>query len=436
MENRSMRGEALSFAALLTILVSFVLSAVLPASAVAQEKTCETVNIGFLSALTGPDAGWGLPGLTGTQMFIDDVNAKGGLLVGGCRYPLKMYPYDDESTGSKALQGAKELVLKHNVKIILALGGNSADAVSPYLTKKRVIYTSLSAPDSMPSRPYLMVGGDVTPRMDMLRPVYFKMNNPKLKRWAVVSQDDVMGLTTQPWEAGAAKATGWDVVYDKHFPQDTTDFAPIVTAILATKPDVVSLDITWPTFSNLIIEQLYQQGYKGGLTANYFDVESLLAKVPKEYMEGAVDSFPMFNDPWFEDPSPQLNFYNKWMKRFGPGAPEDVKREHNALDWDYNLMLEAWAWAAEEGGSFDPDVIFKTLREAESINTLLGPAVMAGEKMYGIKNMLSYPVSILEMRNGVKRIQTQIQWANWFPAHADEIIEYVKMRGQHWSQRK
>ncbi len=46
-------------------------------------QAAETINIGFLAALSGPDAGWGLPGLTGNQIFIDRVNAKGGLLVGG-----------------------------------------------------------------------------------------------------------------------------------------------------------------------------------------------------------------------------------------------------------------------------------------------------------------------------------------------------------------
>lgn len=409
-------------------------------AAEAEEPVCETINVGFMTALTGPAAEWGRPGLTGCQMFVDEVNARGGLLVGGCRYPLALIPYDDEQIASKARTGAKELVSRYDVKIILSMGGAEVDAVQPYLTRNKVIQTSLSAPDAMPDRPYLFVGGDVTPRMDMLRPVYFKVMNPKrqpkLERWALTSQDDPMGLTTQPWEAGAAKATGWEVVYDKHFSVDTTDFAPVVTDILATKPDVVSLDITWPTFSVMIIEQLYHRGFEGGITANYFPTEQLFAKVPAEYMEGAVDSFPWFNDPWWDEPSPQHEFYRKWFKRFGPGAPEDVKREHNALDWDYNIMFEAWAWAAEQGGSFDPDVIFKTLREAESIATLMGPGVMRGETMYGIQNMITYPISICEIRSGVKRIQAQIRWEDWFENHAEEIVEYVKMRGQYWTQRK
>ncbi len=148
------------------------LSATTMAFTVTGEAQAEdVVNVGFLGALSGPDAGWGLPGLTGNQMFIDEVNAEGGLDVCGERTKLNMVTFDDEAIGSKALQGAKQLVLEHDVKFISAIGGNPADAVHPFLTKKKVIYASLISTDIKPDRPYLIAGGDVTPRIDMIRPL-------------------------------------------------------------------------------------------------------------------------------------------------------------------------------------------------------------------------------------------------------------------------
>jgi len=58
-------------------------------------------------------------------------------------------------------------------------------------------------------------------------------------------------------------AEGWNVVYDKHFPVNTKDFATIVAGVLATKPDVVSLNLTWPGFVELILQELFIQGYRG-----------------------------------------------------------------------------------------------------------------------------------------------------------------------------
>lgn len=401
-----------------------------------KEPIGETINIGFLAALSGPDAGWGLPGLTGNQMFIDKVNSEGGLLVGGTRYPLKMHAFDDEAIGSKALQGARELVLRHKVKFISAIGGNPADTTHPFLTQHKVVYASLIASDIKPDRPYLIAGGDVTPRIDMLRPIYHKYNNPNLKRWAVVSQDDTIGRTCQAWEVGSAIADGWDVVYDRHYSVDTTDFAPIVTAILATRPDVVSFNLSYPDFVVGLCEQLFNQGFKGVVSANYIEDESVLQRVPKEWLEGATNSFPLFNDPWWGEPSVQHQFYQDWESRYGSGAPEDVKRNITGIDWDHVITLEVWAHGCQLAGTFDPDEVLKALRASDGFPTLLGPAMMGGEDMWGIDNMVSPPIPICEVHNGVKQVQAVMRYDKWFDSRKDTIIKVVRDKGQMWDQRR
>jgi branched-chain amino acid transport system substrate-binding protein len=419
-----------------TLLTLAATAATIATASHAQEpEPGDTVNIGFLAALSGPDAGWGLPGLTGNQMFVDEVNAEGGLDVCGERYPLNMIAFDDEAIGSKALQGARQLVLQHDVKFISAIGGNPADAVHPFLTQRKVVYASLISTDIKPDRPYLIAGGDVTPRIDMLRPWYHKMITPDAQRWAVLSQDDTIGQTSQAWEVASAKADGWDVVYDQHYSLDTQDFAPIVTAVLATSPDVVSLNLSYPEFVVQIVEQLYSQGFEGRISANYLDTESILQKVPPEYLEGAVDSFPLFDDPWWGSESFQHRFYDQWMERYGPGGPDDVKREITGIDWDHVIMLRLWAEGVQLACSFDPDRVLEALRAQESIETILGPGKMTGEDMWGLDNMVSPPIPINEVRNGTKRIQAQVAFENWFEPRKDEIIEGVEEKGQMWHQR-
>ena len=414
---------------------SFEVPSLVGTAAAATEPTGDPINIGFLGALSGPDAGWGLPGLTGNQIFIDDVNAEGGLLVGGERRPLKMFAFDDEATGSKALQGAKQLVLENDVKFISAIGGNPADATHPFLSKKKVIYASLISTDIKPDRPYLIAGGDVTPRIDMLRPFYHRFVNPNLKRWAVISQDDTIGLTSQAWEVGSALSDGWEVVYDVNYAIETTDFAPVVTAMLATNPEVVSLNLSYPTFVVQIIEQLYLQGFKGLISANYLDTESILTKVPPEYLEGATDSFPLFDDPWWGSPSWQEDFMTKWTARYGPGAPEDVHREITGIDWDHVITLKVWAEGVTLAGTVDPDVVLETMRNQDSIPSILGPSTMRGKEMWGIDNMISPPIPINEVRGGVKRVQAQIRFEGWFESRKEQIIKVVRDKGQMFDQR-
>ena len=412
----------------------------------------ETINVGFLAALSGPDAGWGLPGVTGNNIWIDAVNKTGGLLVGGKRYPLKMYEFDDEANASKALQGARQLVLEHNVKFISAIGGDPANATAPFLTKHKVIYASLVPTDMNPSRPYVVAGGDVTPQCNMFNALIAKMVLPTEKelgrplRYALTTQDDIMSRQVGAWEIGAAISQGFEIVYEKFFSVDTTDFAPVVTALMATKPDVISLCEAWPEYQTLMWEQLYLQGYKGVVVQNYADWETNLTKIPPEYPAArfAIDSFPLMDDPWWGETSWQASFTRIWNASYGPGAPKDVKRKMTGIDWDHVVWLIPWCIGAQIAGKDAPgkwpsnDAILAALRKLPSFPTILGPGHMSGKEMFGIQNMIEQPVpmNMFDLKAGDKRIIAHLNFEPWFGAIKQVVIKAVKDRGQHWSQRK
>ena len=176
------------------------------------------------------------------------------------------------------------------------------------------------------------------------------------------------------------------------------------------------------------------QGYKGGISANYLDSESILTKVPKEYLEGAVDSFPLFDDPWWDKGSVQQQFYEGWMKRYGPGGPDDVKRGITGIDWDHVIMLEVWAQGVQLACSFDADKVVAALRKADSIDTLLGPGKFTGAEMWGIDNMIATPVPVNEHRDGVKRVQKVLDFYEWFGPRKDKIIAHVRSKGLMFDQ--
>jgi len=412
----------------------------------------ETINIGFLAALSGPDAGWGLPGITGNTIFIDALNKTGGLLVGGTRYPFKQYEFDDEAIGSKALQGARQLVLENDVMFISAIGGAPADATHPYLTDAKVVYSTLISTDITPARKYLLGGGDVTPRIDMLRPLMVKTVLPRPEelgrklKWAVTSQDDPIGRQTQAWEVGCAVAEGWEIVYDKHFAIETTDFAPIATAMIATNPDAISLNLTWPDFQTLLWEQFYLQGYEGLISQNYITWEPNLTKVPPEWAAArwGMDSFPLMDDEWWGEPSWQHSFSRLWTDRYGPGGPEDVKRVMTGIDWDHVVNLEPWAawaqhWGIDHPGEGFPnnDQILATARALDWFPTCLGPAYMYGKDMWGLDNMISLPVPInkFSVAANDKRIWTSVRFEDWYENIAHIVIPVVEEHGQMYYQR-
>jgi branched-chain amino acid transport system substrate-binding protein len=412
----------------------------------------ETINVGFLCALSGPDAGWGLPGLTGNNIWIDAVNKTGGLLVGGKRYPLKMYAFDDEATASKALQGARQLVLEHNVKFISAIGGDAANATAPFLTQHKVVYASLVPTDCHPDRPYVVAGGDITPQCNMFNALIAKMVLPSEKElgrpltYALTTQDCIMSRQVGAWEIGAAQAMGFNIVYEQYFSVDTTDFAPIVTAIMASKPDVISLCEAWPEYQTMMWEQLYLQGYKGVVVQNYADWETNLTKIPAEYAaaQKGIDSFPLMDDPWWGETSWQKSFTRVWNARYGPGAPEDVKRRMTGIDWDHMIWLIPWCIGAQVAGKETPgawpsnDAILEALRKLPSFPTILGPGHMSGKEMFGIDNMIEQPVPMCMFDPNAKdkRIVAHLNFEPWYASIKDVVLKAVKDRGQYWTQRK
>lgn len=398
----------------------------------------DEIAIGFNAPLSGDAAGWALPGLTGLRMWVDSVNAEGGLKVGDTRRKVVIYEFDNEAVPSKALQGAKSLVYEHDVKLILDIGGTTGEAQIPFLTKHKVFYAPLATTDVNANRPYVIAGHDVYPRGDMLRPLYQKSIHVGLEKFAIISQEDPAAFVGQAWEVGAAIAAGWEIVYDAHYAADTTDFAPVVTAMLAEKPDAISLGVSWPGFIPLIMEQLYQQGFEGPVSANYIEWPTVLEKVPAEWIDkvAGYDSYPTFDDPWWGRPSMQSNFADDWNARFGPGAPEDVGTAMTGIDWLYVPITQVWAYGVETSGSLDADKVLEAIRSASAIMTLEGAAIMTGKDMWGIDNMMSTPIPTNRFFAdcNCKRIVQVMRFEPWFEAHKEEIIAYVKSRNVFWDQ--
>ncbi|MFD1160751.1 ABC transporter substrate-binding protein [Roseovarius aestuarii] len=400
----------------------------------------ETFCVGMNGPLSGPSAGWALPGLTGLNLIIDQVNAAGGIEADGKTYKVELRQFDNEYTPSKALQGAKELVLQHDCKQIFGIGGTTADAQAPFLTQAKVFYSPLIVSDINPNRPYVLAGSDVNSRGEMIRPAYMRTAYPDKTRYAIIAQEDPGAYTGQAWEVGAAKAVGFEMVYDSFYSAETTDFAPVITAVLATNPDIVSLGLSWPDFIPLLMEQLYLQGFTGVVAANYIEHDPILQRVPAEWLAQvrAIDSYQLFDDPWFGVPSAQHDFFREWDARYGENGSDNLGRPMNGIDWLYAPMLEVYLKGVEKAGTLDADKVLEAIRSFDHVQTIQGPARITGEDLWGGKNMISPPVptTAFDPECNCKRVVSVTDWDVWFELLKDEIIAEVRDRGQMWDQRQ
>ena len=142
----------------------------------------ETVKIGFNAPLSGPAAAWGLPGMEGVEVWLDKLEADGGLKVGDETYEVEIVKYDNEGVGSKALLGARKLVEEDGVVAMLMLGGATSAVVQPYLTKHKVMAFVLIASDIAADRPYLLDVTDNFPTYHLLHTAYIAESAPKCQK--------------------------------------------------------------------------------------------------------------------------------------------------------------------------------------------------------------------------------------------------------------
>jgi branched-chain amino acid transport system substrate-binding protein len=87
---------------------------------------------------------------------------------------------------------------------------------------------------------------------------------PAPKSVAIVGADAEFGRVNAEAARGIAKQMGLDVVYDRDYPPSTLDFAPIVRAVQASKPDLVFL-ASYPTDTVGIVRSINEIGLKARL---------------------------------------------------------------------------------------------------------------------------------------------------------------------------
>ena len=393
----------------------------------------DTIKIGFLAPLTGPVAAWGKPGLDGCQIWAEKINAEGGITIDGNSYNVEFIGYDNEYDPAKARAGASKLVFEDGVKFIMMLGGDTWPGAQPVADRSGMLFSTLLPSDLGPDTTTLIAPAEVHPVYNVTGVEWLAENRPELKTAVMCAQDDALGLPSVATYLAAFEAAGIEMQDDPLlFDLSTTDFAPIVTRLISSSPDIVCLDTCYTDYVHPIMEQLFQQGYDGQViscTMDFYD--QVTAKTSVEFMEGVVFQFPDFDDPALNDESINFSdpagFFAEYNQRF-PG-------EWGAVSWEYASIMDLWKWAAEKAGSAEPADVLNAMTESGQGAHAFGTADWWGEDLFGINNALvgNWPVVVME--NGKATIKAFKSIPAWYEKHGDLLKKHMSDYGQMWDQR-
>ncbi|HOJ51482.1 MAG TPA: ABC transporter substrate-binding protein [Syntrophales bacterium] len=223
-----------------------------------------TIYFGYTGPLSGGAAKYGNNCLTGMKVAVDDVNAAGGINIGGKKYELKLVYYDDMYKPANTVANARRMVMAEKPILIACphAGGilalekiNEKEGflISGYTTNVAIISQGNKLVFSVPPRADLAYG------VEMLKKAF--SFGPKLAHLTGSHEAGVAWKELS--EANWKKMGGQVVASDSVNYSAVTDFFPYLTKIIQAKPDVINLyGPSEP--SAMIVNQARQLGYKGG----------------------------------------------------------------------------------------------------------------------------------------------------------------------------
>jgi branched-chain amino acid transport system substrate-binding protein len=198
---------------------------------VASAFAADPIKIGSVLSVTGPAAFLGDPELKTLQLYVDDINKKGGVLG----RPLQLVHYDDGSDANKANGFAKRLIDDDKVDVLV--GGTttgSTMSMAPLAEKSATPFVSLAGAVVIiePVKKFVFK----TPHTDRMaaEKVFEDMKKRGLTKVALLSETSGFGQSGKKETEAVAGKYGITLVANETYGPKDTDMSPQLTKIKNT----------------------------------------------------------------------------------------------------------------------------------------------------------------------------------------------------------
>ena len=294
------------------------------------------ITVGTLYASSGPFAAISMPAYDGIKLWVQQVNAAGGVYVKPLRrkVPLKLIAYDDQSSTATAATLYNQLVTQDHVNILIADSGS--------------VLTSVAVPIAREHKMFLFdISGTGKPFFTKNNPYIALMSLPMSTLWPSVQADflDSVGLrngikrvaiiyATNDFSGTHADAlTGYlkqagkvRIVYNQGVPTNTSNYTVLINNIAATKPDAV-VELGFPGNDIAFLRALQDSGRKFRYVFTLFggfEMHAVLGGAGAAAMAGTFTYVPAALFPYQVNYGPTLaQFHAAWTKAYpaGSGVP-------------------------------------------------------------------------------------------------------------------
>ena len=334
------------------------------------------IKIGMSMAQTGGLAGGGKASQLGIEVWRDDINAKGGLLG----RKVELIVYDDKSSASETPAIYAKLVDVDKVDLLFAPYATVPTAPLMPFVKQRGLLLMGNFSFQVNSK----VGHDMWfnnapwgPADSWASSFLDLGQKAGGKNMALLAADQEFAQNLALTARDVAKQRNLPVVFDQSYPPNTVEFASIIRALKAAKPDIVYV-ASYPPDSAGILRAVNEIGigddvkiFGGGMVGLQFAaVMSNLGSL----LNGVVNY-----NTWLPEQSMYFDgtkeFFEKYTKRAIEAKVDPLGYYLAPFGYAMGQMVEA---AVNSTKSLDQKGIAKYLRENEH-KTIIGPIAFAAD---------------------------------------------------------
>lgn len=336
-----------------------------------KTKEAKVLNIGFTGPLSGGAAFYGKDILSGIELGVEQVNASGGITVGGEKYTFKIASLDDRYLPNESATNARRLVKEYNAPVVFCPHSGGIAAMQEFNETENFLIAAYSSEPKLYARGNKLTLLIPPPYNSYIDPFVKKMMAEHGKKVAMIQGNHAYGKDWGTLFAPAWQKAGGTVTINSPFSYNTeTDFAPYVSKALATKPDILFVGgASQPTA--MVIKQARDQGFKGGLIVlDQAKLEDMADIIGMPALEGAIGIYPYYLNPR-PDKAAVQKFVDSYKAKYG-------KRPTYEHVWHYETVL-VLAKALEKAGTVkDPAKIFSSMRQVVPLDKTIAPIAIEG----------------------------------------------------------
>jgi len=207
----------------------------------------DPIKIGRVVHMTGPGAGGDAVSHTpNVELWVKQVNDRGGLKVGGEMRPIEMVEYDDKTNPAEMIKAVQRLATQDDVDFLLSPWGTGFNAAAAPIFAKygypQISVTNIT--DEIEELSGRFPGmfftlGSTTGFVEGLRDTLNTLRDSGAigNKVAMVNVADSFGIELAAVAREVLPEAGYEIVFDKSYPLGTADLSPVVKGAKAAEPD-------------------------------------------------------------------------------------------------------------------------------------------------------------------------------------------------------